>query len=322
MNKIEKVNRNELIKSTVSNDNVLVNLDAITKLANSVKTSPFAKDFRNENGDVDEGAIISNMALGIEMGLSPVASLMLGKRLNANAYFSVLRGRELGLDPISSISKVYNISTSNGNVIALAVDIIIAKILESGTEIHYIRDFKPTPMYKSLTGQYLGHKYLLFDDEGKLDEDFFLYVKDVTTKEELLEAQKQGKTIIYQSGITNVSTVRLVRKSNNIDKTFTYSLQEAIDAGLYNGFHSSLLDTKGKPLYMKGKSNWNNHPQTHLRHRPLSIGGRIVVADYLMGNYSIDEAIEIINDDKVQSEDDLVDYVYNNPSVQTTENKE
>jgi hypothetical protein len=307
-----------------TNTNSLVNLDAITVLASQVKTSPFAKDFRDEDGNVDEGAIIANMVLGHEMGLAPMASLMLGKKLNANSYFSVLRGKELGLDPVTSISKVYNIPTSNGSVIALAVDIIIAKILESGTSFSYIRDNKPTPMYKTLNGQYIGHRYIVFNDDGNLDDSFFLYIKGVTSTEDLTNAKNTGKTIIYESGITHVSSVRFIRKSNNIDIVVHYSIQEAIDAGLYNGFHSSLKAQNGKdPLWIKGKANWNAHPATHLRHRPLSIGGRIVVADKLLGSYSVEEVIEIIDSETVQNEEDLVDYVYNHdkPTVEITEDK-
>lgn len=287
----------------------------IKKLAGNIVNSPLADPFKTKDKDgnivVSEGAIIANMVLGAELGLSPVASLTLGKKLNANSYLSVLRGRELGLDSVSSMSKIYHIPNKNGSVIALAVDIIIAKILESGTSFNYIRDNEPTPMYKDLTGKYIGHKWLLFNDDNKIKDGFYLYQEGVSSKEELNDAKKRGDTIVYQFGITNVTSVRFIRKSNNIDMVVHYSLQEAIDAKLYRGFHSVLLDDKGKPLYVKGKDNWNNHPATHLRHRPLSIGGRIVAADLLMGNYSVEEAIEIINKDEVQNEDDLVDYQYN-----------
>ena len=150
--------------------------------------------------------------------------------------------------------------------------------------------------------------------------NFFLYVKDITSVDETKKANQDGKIIIKQSGITNVSSVRLVRKSNDSDITINYSLQEAIDAELYMGYHSKLKDSKGNPIYVKGKGNWNNHPATHLRHRPLSIGGRIIAADALMGAYSIEEAIEIMNIDSVQTEKDLVEHQYEtNKSTGTVE---
>ena len=313
-------NNNKLVQQTNSVGIMQpAEFEYIKQLATSIVNSPLADPFKTKDKDgnitVSEGAIIANMVLGHELGLSPVASLTLGKQLNANSYLSVLRGRELGIDSVSSMSKIYHIPTKNGNVIALAVDIIVAKILGSGTSFNYIRDNEPTPMYKSLTGEYIGHKWLIVDDEtNKLKDGFYLYQKGVTTKEDLNKAQLRGDTIIYQTGLTNVTSVRFIRKSNNIDMVVHYSLQEAIDAKLYRGFHSTLTEN-GKPVYVQGKDNWNNHPATHLRHRPLSIGGRIVVADLLMGNYSIDEVIEIIDSDKVQNEEDLKRYQFETATV-------
>jgi hypothetical protein len=313
----------------VASNTQVLDLTAITVLANQVKTSPFAKDFTTTDKDgtklVDTGAIIANMTLGYEMGLAPMASLMLGKRLNPNSYFSVLKGRELGIDPVTSISKIYNIPSGGGTVIALAVDIIIAKILQSGTKMEYIRDFQPTPTYTTITGEYVGHKHLISDKDGNIMPTFFLFIKDVTDMEDAKKAKKDGKIIIMQTGMTNVTSLRLVRESNKIDMIFHYSLQEATDAKLYNGYHSMLKDDKGNPFYVKGKDNWNNHPATHLRHRPASIGGRIVVADLLLGAYSIDEGIEILNVDSVQNEKDLVEHQYNNKPIDVEiieENKE
>jgi len=309
MKEDNKDNDKLAVKTTPNNGNI-VDLAAITTLANQVKTSPFAKDFTSKDKDgnitVDTGAIVANMVLGHEMGLAPMASLMLGKRLNANSYFSVLKGRELGIDPITAISKIYNIPSGGGSVIALAVDIIIAKIIESNTTMTYIRDFEPTPTYSTADGIYVGHKHLLTNEDGSFKSNFFLYIKDVTDIKLAKQAKQDGKIIIVQTGMTNVTSLRLVREAKGLDVVFHYSLQEAIDAKLYRGFHSSLKDDKGNALYIKGKDNWNSHPATHLRHRPASIGGRIVVADKLLGAYSIDEAIEILNIDTVQSEDDLV----------------
>ena len=255
------------------------------------------------------------MVLGHEMSLSPMASVMLGKRLNAKSFFSVLKGRELGIDPITSISKIYNIDTKNGSVIALAVDIIIAKILESGTEFEYLRDYEPTPTYKTLDGTYVGHKYLITNDDGTIKDNFFIYITGKHSADDAANAQKKGQIVVLQSGLTNVTSIRFIRKAKNINMVLHYSMQDAIDADLYNGFHSKLLDANGKPVYNKGKFNWNSHPATHLRHRPLSIGGRIIVADVLMGIYSIQEAIEILNKDSVQTEDDLIKHQYEEAEV-------
>ncbi len=296
------------ISTSLSKSNQLLpDLQQIEQFANSVKNSAMAKAFEHKGKDgkmvVDVGDIIAAVTLGWDMGISPPAALMLGRKLNANSYFSVLRGKELGLDAITSMSKIYIIPTQNGDIIALDVSIITKAIIDSGTEIHYIRTSAPTPTYTEIkSGRYLGHKYMFTDKDDKIKDDYFIYVKGVNDND-VKEANGQGKIILIQSGITHVTSVRLIRKSHNIDETFHYSLQEATDAGLYRGFHSSLIDSKTKnPLYITGRDNWNNHPFTMLRNRITSIGGRIVVADKLQGSYSKEEVMEIVN---VQTEDEL-----------------
>lgn len=311
--------------SSLSTPNILSVdvLKSLTNLANSIASpnSPFAENFLMKTKDgkpilddnglhkVDTNAIVGAMVLGNELGISPMASLMLGRKLNANSYYSILRGRELGIDSITSINKIYVIPNSNGDTIALSVDIITAKMIEAGVVITYLRDNLPVPTYKDINGRYIGHKYQIYNDDNTLKDGFFVYVKDKTSKDELQGAMQDGKIIVYQSGITNVSTVKLDRQSTNTSVTITYSLQEAIDASLYNGFHSYLVGDDAKPLMVKGKANWNNHPATHLRHRPLSIGGRIIAADVLKGNYSIEEAMAMYKVDSVDELQDISDNV-------------
>ena len=268
--------------------------ESISKLSDS---SIIKKNFSSKNEDgktvVNTSDVVSCIMLGQEMGLPPAVSINFGNRLNTKSYFSVLRGRELGLNPITSMNKIYNITTKNGDIIYIAVDIINKAIIDSGTEIHIIRDNAPVITYKSITGKYLGHHYNICDNKGNLNDNIFIYKDGVTPLEKLTEANAANKLIIIPFGITNVTSIRLVRKSNNMDIIFHYSLQDATDGKLYRGFHSSLVDNNGKPLRIDGKDNWNNHPTTHLRNRSLSIGGRIVVADKLQGSYNKEEAAEI-----------------------------
>lgn len=312
-NKIVKASNTKMVNT---NANVL---NEITTLAKSIDVINISKDFilkddkgatlRDETGKpmANVGAVIANMALGYELGLSYMGSLTLGKKLNSNAYYSVLRGRELGIDAVTSINKVYNIPSGHGDTIALAVDIIIAKMLEAGITYKFIRDNEPVAQYWDISGKYMGHKYLLFDDNNKLKDDYFLYVDGITTKEMATKAKQEGKIIILQKDTTNVSTVLLERPDKGVSNLIHYSIQEAIDAKLYRGY-STIRDDKGNRIWVKGKDNWNNHPATHLRHRPLSIGGRIIAADILTGIYSPDELIEIIDNPKVQNEEQLKDY--------------
>ncbi len=301
---------NKIIKHSIANSSIVLlpDISKIEEFANAVKNSSLADAFKKKNKDgqmvVDIADIVAAVSLGNDMGITPAASLLLGRKLNANSYFSVLRGRELGLNPITSMSKIYVISTTNGDILALDVGLIAKAILDSGTKMEYIRDFEPTFTYKDIiTNKYLGHKWLLSNEDGTLNEQYFLYINNVTPQEDVKKANADGKMIIAQTGITNVTSLRLIRNSNNINKIFHYSLQDATDAGLYMGYSSSLLDVKTKKaIYIKGRDNWNKHPVTMLRNRVTSIGGRIIVADLIQGGYSMDEAMELAN---VDTKDDL-----------------
>lgn len=282
-----------------------------------------------ENGKpkIDTGAVVANMVLGHEMGIPPMASLQLGDRINADAYMSVIRGRELGIDAVSSIDKIYHIN----NKISLAKDIIIAQLLKVGAKVNYIRKYEPTPIYKGLDGKYVGHRHMLCDKEGVLKNIYHIYVKtnlaplkpnasqadkqafaqkqieiSKKTKAEIVPAIKDGKIVLYQSGITYVSSVHIIRESNSIDEVWHYSIQEAIDASLHEGFHSRKLSEDGKSqLYVTGKPNWNNHPAQHLTDRVLKIAATTVVADKIMGNYSHEEMIEILDTPNINTVGDL-----------------
>lgn len=297
---------------------LLPDMEKISEFVDSVANSNlFNAPFKSKNPDtgemeIDKSSIIACVILGMEMGLAPAASLMMGKKLNQGAYFSVMRGNALGLDPITSISKIYNITTSAGSILSLAVDIIVKVMIDSGCILDYIRDYEYTPIYKDLvSGIYVGHQHQLTDKDGNLKSNFFIY-KDGISGDEIKEAKSKGSTIIVQSGQTYVTTLRIIRKLKGeviFDNTFHYSIQDAIEAGLHRGYSVNLVDKAGKPLLIEGRDNWNKHPSTMLRNRVSSIGGRIAVADKLQGTYSHEEAMEIV---KVKNEEELA---YTNAEV-------
>ncbi len=296
-------------KTSQSNYPLMQMLKDFDTFADYIINSDYAKNFekviKTKQGDkdiqtkvVEKGDIIACLTLGHELGISPMASIALGKQLNSKSYYSVIRGKSLGLDPITSINKIYNIETNNGSVLQMDYTIIssvMTKALdEIGGSIEYVLDFELVPTYKLVAGGYAGHKYQIYTN-GKLKDTYFLYIKDVTPSEEIKEAVKEGKLVIYQSGTTRVSALRVVRPDIKLDKTFYYSLQEATDAGLYQGYHSVNVDDKGKPLYIKGRDNWNKHPSTMLRGRVMSISGRIVISDKMYNTYTPDEVTEILD---------------------------
>jgi len=305
-------------------------IDYLKRIVDEVSTSDLVKSFRltdkdgnyvlDENNEVtiDKGAVLTNLMMGSELGLKPMSSLMLGKTLNAKSFFSVLKGKSLGLDAITSISKIFNINTRNGDVLSLAVDIISMAIARSGTTMDYIRDAELVPTYKTMNGTYAGHKYQVCDSNGIVKDSYYIseltpteISKDTDRLQLAQAAKKEGKVILYQSGTTKVTSLRLVRevgKGKITDITFHYSTQEAIDAGLLSGTHSSKIDpTTGKLEIIDTFSAWSTHPNTMLRNRVTSIGGRIVVADLLAGTYSHDEVIEIVNKEEDADYEDITD---------------
>lgn len=312
MNEISTIHQ----EFTDNKGNHLLNMmTSFDKFADYIINSDYRKSFektvKSDDGKsivvVDKSDIVSCMMLGHELGISPMGSIALGRKLNAKSYFSVKRGESLGLDPITSISKIYNISTQNGDVVSLAVDIISKAMIDAKCEIQIINDYKLVPKFYILDAQYrqyVGHLFNILDPTGKISSDYFI-VSKTTTKDELSDALDNNKILIQQQGYTYVTSIRGIRPSKKLDITIHYSLQEAIDAGLYKGFHSTDVDQTGKPIYIIGKSNWNSHPATMLRNRPLSILGRILVADIIQGSYSHEEVMDIVN---VNSEEELTKY--------------
>ncbi len=294
-----------------SQNSLILMLEQFDTFAEYILKSDYRKQFektiKDDSGKdikhVEKGDIIACLTLGNELGISPMGSISLGKQLNAKSYFSVIKGRELGLDPITSISKIYNIDTKNGTVLSLAVDIITKVLLDNGCKLDYIRDYEITPMYRIVENKmFIGHRYNIVDKDNNLLPQFYIYDKNSSTTDDLKEAVANDKIIIHKFGYTHVTSLRVIRPSKNFDNIFHYSIQDAIDADLYNGFHSSNVDKDGRPIYTTGKSNWNNHPATMLRNRVTSIAGRISVGDKLQGSYSHDESMEILN---VTKEEDL-----------------
>lgn len=284
-------------------------LDRITKFVDAIFNSKtFNKGFLVKNEDtgkmeVDRDSIIACVILGDEMGIKPAAAIMLGNKLNRDSYFSVIKGRSLGIDPITSISKIYNITTQAGTIQSLAVDLITKAMLDAGCKLDYVRDFAFTPIYRTLADKlYVGHYYNICESEGDINPKYFVYSKDVPVNE-LQEAIKEGKIVITNCGYTHVTSLRVSRKNRDFDNIFHYSLQDAIEAGLYKGYSQTSFDAKGNPIYVTGRSNWNSHPAVMTRNRVNSIAGRIAVADILQGTYSHEEAMEIIN---VSKEEDLI----------------
>lgn len=258
----------------------------IDKLVDSIVNSELGKPFRYKDSDgkdqVNKSDIVANIVLGHELGLTPMASVVLGKRLTIKSYFSVVKGKTLGVDPVTAINKIYNIPTGNGDMVVVGVDIIEKVLLDCNVKYDILEDSAPIYNY------YQAGR--LMDNDEALDNDIlrdkFEVIYPTSTAADVKRIMDSGKIPITKKEYTKRTKIRFVRKEKDIDITISYTLQQAIDAGLYLGYHSKQVGNDNKPLLVEGKDNWNKNPETMLRNRTLSIGGRIIAADKLNGVYT------------------------------------
>ena len=296
---IQKLNNVGTVTNSLSS--LFQTLDDLDKFAEYIINSDtygkaFEKEVEDEKGKKtkirNKHDVVACVLLGADMGLTPMAAITLGKQLNQNSYFSVLKGRSMNLDPITSIQNIYNISTSRGSILYTGVHIITSTIIKSGTIIEFLEDYVRVPIYRDSKSNVIQYEDLL-DNTGNVDSRFFI-ASSLSLAAEVKAASEAGKVLIAKS-LSNDrrTTIKFTRPLIGQTITKSYSLQEATDAGLYMGYHSELCDTKNKPLAIEGKDNWNKHPRVMLTNRVLAIGGRIIASDMLNGIYLPEEAKEI-----------------------------
>lgn len=234
--------------------------------------------------------VIAAIILGAELGIEPMAAITLGKRLDANAYIKVSRGKKLGLDPMTSLDLIHIISTKNGQVVSTGIPVIAGVLLKNGIKVEVLEDFEPIDI-----------QYNSFKDKTRVvyDPEKHIIINNIT-KEELESELKAGKIPVVKK-ITDRRTTCVLTRDGQEPFRMSYTLQEAIDAGLYKGKNSD-----GEVV--DGKDNWNKHPATMLRNRCITIAGRIIGADYLDGMYSNEEAQEFTNYTIVE-DDEPIDFM-------------
>ncbi len=275
-------------KSTA--DAFIEQLKQAEKIAEWVsKSKTFGRAFSDEEGNINTGDVVSAILLGNELGIPPMSAITLGRRLNADSYMKVMKGRTLGLDPVSALSLISIIPTKAGDVIHTGIHTITKVLIENQIKINILEDF--VEVYKYFT---LENKEVEFD----IHKDKLFIIEKFTTKQETQDAKDSGKILVFRKLFTRRTTVKLERENHN-PITISYTLQDAVDAGLYKGVSSD-----GETV--EGKANWNYHPATMLRNRTITIGGRIIAADKLQGTYETNEAIEFTDYQEVDTTPDDV----------------
>ena len=267
---LRKVNLIEAIKEAEQIANYVVESDTFGLV--------FAKKDKDGKTVINKNDVIVAIITGRELGLTDMASVTFGRQLDRHAFFKVMKGAALGLDPITSLDQINVISTKNGDVIHTGISVIASALLRNNINFEFLEDAVPE------------YSYCRVKDDAELGtelKDNYFLITAKPDKDKLQKASERGDMLVYKKIKDIKTTVKLIRKDNPPFQ-LTYRRSQAIEADLYIG-------TKKDGTISEGKANWNNHFETMLRNRTLTIAGRIYGADVLQGTYSNEEAQEIVD---------------------------
>ena len=91
-----------------------------------------------------------------------MTAISMGKRLDTKSIFSVLKGKSMGIDPITAMEHIHTIPTGNGDVSSTDVHIITAQLLKAGVIYNIIEDC--STVEQSINIVYTqSHEKLVFD---------------------------------------------------------------------------------------------------------------------------------------------------------------
>lgn len=263
-------------------------------LADWIAQSPvfnkgFKEQVQKEDGTsdlvVNKSAIVTCLLLGNELGFTPMVSVTFGKTLDRDAAIKVERGRSMGLNPMAAMQNIYVFSTSQTEIVYTGIHVVNKVLTDAGVKRKILEDgTKPFYIYRYCKKE-LANELVDYNKETK---DDFVVINDGHTADYIDKQVQEGKIPIIRYA-TRRALVELTRGDESI--AIPYTLQQAIDAGLYVG-------TKSDGTESKGKANWNTYPETHLIKMSIMLGGRIIASDKLNGIYvdsELHQAVPIAN---------------------------
>lgn len=268
-------------------------------LADWIAQSPvfnkgFKEQVQKEDGTselvVNKSAIVTCLLLGNELGFTPMVSVTFGKTLDRDAAIKVERGRSMGLNPMAAMQNIYVFTTSQAEIVYTGIHVVNKVLTDAGVKRKILEDgTKPFYIYRYCKKE-LANELVDYNKETK---DDFVVINDGHTADYIDEQVQEGKIPIIRYA-TRRALVELTRGDESI--AIPYTLQQAIDAGLYVG-------TKSDGTESKGKANWNTHPETHLIKMSIMLGGRIIASDKLNGIYVDSELHQAVSIANRQAED-------------------
>lgn len=268
-------------------------------LADWIAQSPvfnkgFKEQVQREDGTselvVNKSAIVTCLLLGNELGFTPMVSVTFGKTLDREAAIKVERGRSMGLNPMAAMQNIYVFTTSQAEMVYTGIHVVNKVLTDAGIKRKILEDgTKPFYIYRYCKKE-LANELVDYNKETK---DDFVVINDGHTADYIDKQVQEGKIPIIRYA-TRRALVELTRGDESI--AIPYTLQQAIDAGLYVG-------TKSDGTESKGKANWNTHPETHLIKMSIMLGGRIIASDKLNGIYVDSELHQAVSIANHQAED-------------------
>ena len=268
-------------------------------LADWIAQSPvfnkgFKEQVQKEDGTselvVNKSAIVTCLLLGNELGFTPMVSVTFGKTLDREAAIKVERGRSMGLNPMAAMQNIYVFSTSQAEIVYTGIHVVNKVLTDAGIKRKILEDgTKPFYIYRYCKKE-LANELVDYNKETK---DDFVVINDGHTADYIDKQVQEGKIPIIRYA-TRRALVELTRGDESI--AIPYTLQQAIDAGLYVGTKSDGTESKGKAI-------WNAHPETHLIKMSIMLGGRIIASDKLNGIYVDSELHQAASIANRQAED-------------------
>lgn len=228
--------------------------------------------------------MVTCLLTGQELGLSPMTSLAYGRNLNLDAIQKVELGKTLGLSVTASLKNIFCFESGGIRQVYTGINVVEGCLNKHHIDIDIDEDFVPVYKYFNLQ---LDKPIIKFNPDRHIDVDEY--------NDDYVRAAMAEKGMVPVSRVIDTyrTTVSLIRKGKKT--TISYTLQEAIDAGLKSGKHS----ITGADV--KGKDNWDKHTRALMRKMAIMLAARICANDILNGMYCDVELKDVksINDDTI-----------------------
>lgn len=228
--------------------------------------------------------MVTCLLTGQELGLSPMTSLAYGRNLNLDAIQKVELGKTLGLSVTASLKNIFCFESGGTRQVYTGINVVEGCLNKHHIDIDIDEDFVPVYKYFNLQ---LDKPIIEFNPDRHIDVDEY--------NDDYVRAAMAEKGMVPVSRVIDTyrTTVSLIRKGKKT--TISYTLQEAIDAGLKSGKHSIT------GVDVKGKDNWDKHTRALMRKMAIMLAARICANDILNGMYCDVELKDVksINDDTI-----------------------